>query len=413
MATDVPTAVDLFSGAGGFTLGLQNAGYQVLAATDLDPACAATYTGNLPGRPFVRADIRHLSGTQLAAAGDFAPDDLDLLVAGPPCQGYSIIGRRVVHDPRNDLFRDLLRVVGELRPRATVIENVSGLADLADGAYLRHILEGCRELGYTTAFAELLAAQYGAPQMRWRMIIIAFRRDLDIPAGAGFPVPIRGTRGIGELIPHCTIPPEDTSDFVTTREAIADLPRIGPGERADVYGSTPHSPYQQAMREGLGDELYNHYAARLSPQNIARIEALKPGQDWRDLPFEMLPGSMRRAKLKDHTRRYRRMTWDAVPRAIITRFRDPKTGEYTHPEQNRTLSIREAARIQGFPDRFAFHGLLSEQYEQVGNAVPVQVAEAVGRAVVKALDGTSNTTLENPFLRRPSILRAGLEPIGY
>ncbi|MGH8930100.1 MAG: DNA cytosine methyltransferase [Egibacteraceae bacterium] len=117
---------------------------------------------------------------------------------------------------------------------------------------------------------------------------------------------------------------------------------------------------------------------------------------------------MRRAKRKDHTRRCRRMTWDGVPRAIITRFRDPKTGEYTHPEQNRTLSIREAARIQGFPDAFAFAGTITEQYEQVGNAVPVQLGEAIGQSVADTLDGTATFRLRNAFVRRPALRQARL-----
>jgi DNA (cytosine-5)-methyltransferase 1 len=110
------------------------------------------------------------------------------------------------------------------------------------------------------------------------------------------------------------------------------------------------------MRAGLNGELTNHYAARLSAANLARLAHIKPGQDWRNLPRELLPSGMQRALRKDHTRRYRRMTWDGVPRAVITRFRDPKSGEYTHPDQDRTITIREAARLQGFPDGFVFHG---------------------------------------------------------
>lgn len=124
-------------------------------------------------------------------------------------------------------------------------------------------------------------------------------------------------------------------------------------------------------------ELANHYAARLSKQNLARLRILKPGQDWRDLPHELLPAGMQRALRKDHTRRYRRMKWDGIARSIITRFRDPKSGEYIHPEQHRTISIREAARIQSFPDWFVFKGNYSQQYDQVGNAVPPLLARAV------------------------------------
>jgi DNA (cytosine-5)-methyltransferase 1 len=131
------------------------------------------------------------------------------------------------------------------------------------------------------------------------------------------------------------------------------------------------------------------------------LALLRPGQDWRDLPTDMLPPGMQRALRKDHTRRYRRMTWDGVPRSVITRFRDPKSGEYTHPEQNRTISIREAARLQGFPDRFIFHGDRSSQYDQVGNAVPVQLAEAIAREVQRCLENQFGERLTDPFRRRP------------
>jgi DNA (cytosine-5)-methyltransferase 1 len=115
----------------------------------------------------------------------------------------------------------------------------------------------------------------------------------------------------------------------------------------------------------------------------------------------MLPAGMQRALRKDHTRRYRRMTWDGIPRAVITRFRDPKSGEYTHPEQNRTISIREAARLQGFPDRFIFHGDRSSQYDQVGNAVPVQLAQAIAGEARRCMDGLPGEQLRDPFHRRP------------
>jgi DNA (cytosine-5)-methyltransferase 1 len=128
---------------------------------------------------------------------------------------------------------------------------------------------------------------------------------------------------------------------------------------------------------------------------------LSPGQDWRDLPHEMLPESMQRALRKDHTRRYRRMTWDGVPRAVITRFRDPKSGEYTHPEQNRSLSVREAARLQGMPDSFKLAGDRSAQYEQVGNAVPVPLARAVAAEVARCLNGQPGDRVIEPFRRRP------------
>lgn len=405
------TAIDLFSGAGGISVGLQDAGYKVLLANDIDHASALTYRRNFPEHIFVEGDVRGLAGADVLKQAALSQGELDLLIGGPPCQGFSIIGSRLVMDPRNDLFREFLRLGDELRPRAMVMENVPGMATLAGGRILGHVVAGFEQIDYQVSFAELLAAQYGVPQMRWRMVFIAFRKDLGMPSNIGFPKPTHGRRGIGELVPNCTIPKEDTAGFVCTRDAIGDLPPIEAGEDGPEYSGEATAPYQRRMREGAGRELHNHYAPKLSSQNIARISALQAGQDWRDLPFDLLPDGMKRAKRKDHTRRYSRMTWDGIPRSIITRFRDPKSGEYTHPEQHRTISIREAARIQSFPDRFVFKGSYSEQYDQVGNAVPPILAEAIGREVAACLRGESTHKLTNPFSRRRSLVQVSLFPV--
>ena len=395
-----PTAIDLFCGAGGASLGLVRAGWDLRLATDVDLACSLTHRANLPGE-FLTADLRTVDGEKVLGAADISPGQLDLLFAGPPCQGFSIIGSRVFWDKRNNLFKEVLRLASESRPRCVVIENVPGLVTLARGAYLHAILEGLSAEGYDAACAELLAAQYGAPQMRWRLIIIGWRRDLGIPAGYGFPRPTVGTAKIGDLLPNCTIPLRQLEGFVTTAEAIGDLPPVAAGEELTHYVGRPVGPYQETMRAGLNGELSNHYAARLSAANLTRLAHIKPGQDWRDLPRDLLPSGMQRALRKDHTRRYRRMTWEGVPRAVITRFRDPKSGEYTHPEQDRTITIREAARLQGFPDSFVFHGSRTSQYEQVGNAVPTQLAEAIASEIRRCLDGQLGERLWAPFRRRP------------
>jgi len=394
------TAIDLFSGAGGISVGLESAGFDVLFANDIDAAAAATHRRNFPSTPFLCGDVRALNAQIIRKQTKLRTGDLDLLIGGPPCQGFSIIGARESTDPRNVLFREFLRIASELKPRCLVIENVPGLATLDGGPVLNAILNGYRELKYSVGFAELLAAQYGVPQMRWRMVFVGFRADLEVAPGMGFPKPTHGRSGIGDLVPNCTIGPEDMRGFLTARDAIGDLPPVDAGREGHVYAGRPSCAYQVKMRKGLHAELFNHYAPKLSSQNLARLAALEYGQDWRDLPVALLPESMKRAKRKDHTRRFSRMTWEGVPRSIITRFRDPKSGEYTHPEQNRTISIREAARIQSFPDRFAFEGTHSEQYDQVGNAVPPILAEAIGLEVRRVLDGTATFRLSNPFARR-------------
>lgn len=401
------TAADLFSGAGGASLGLVQSGFDLRFAVEIDPYAAQTHRKHLPG-VLIDADIRSLEERDLFNASGVDVGELDLLFAGPPCQGFSMIGPRQLSDLRNTLFLEVLRSTAALRPKAVVIENVPGLLTLGDGRYLTSILSGLQAQGYQAACAELLAAQYGAPQMRWRLVIIAWRDDLGISAGYGFPQPTRGSAGIGELVSNSPIPKSLYEDFLTTRAAIGDLPPVHAGETATRYDGRPTHEYQRAARTTLEGrrmkpaELHDHYAAALSASTLTRLRSLAPGQDWRDLPFELLPPSMQRALRKDHTRRYRRMTWDGVPRSIITRFRDPKSGEYTHPEQDRTISIREAARIQGFPDWFHFAGPNTSKYTQVGNAVPVPLTRAIAaeiRACLTAAGGREQ--LLDPFRRRP------------
>jgi DNA (cytosine-5)-methyltransferase 1 len=378
-----PTAVDLFSGAGGITLGLINSGFDVVFCADRDKACELTHARNFPSIPFVRESIEHLRGSDILKRTGLKRGELDLLIGGPPCQGFSIIGQRQLWDERNALFRQFLRIAQELQPRCVVIENVTGLATLSKGAVLAEIGKSFLEAGYNVECAELLAAQYGVPQMRWRMFFIGWRTDQR--KSGGFPLPTHGQVGIGDLMPNRTIPPALTGGFVTIFDAISDLPPIEGGELGTTYNKSPKTAYQSAMRDDAPHSLFNHYAARLSKQNMARIERLSPGEDWRALPRSLLPAGMQRALRKDHTRRYRRMTWEGIARSIITRFRDPKSGEYIHPEQNRTISIREAARIQSFPDWFVFEGTYSELYDQVGNAVPPLLAKAVASELRKML----------------------------
>lgn len=382
-SSDRPTAIDLFCGAGGLTLGLLNAGFDVLLSADLDEGCGRTHCRNF-GLPFLLADLAKLTGKEIQDRTGLLNGELDLLIGGPPCQGFSILGQREMQDPRNSLFHEFLRIAKELQPKCVVIENVPGLATLGGGTLLKRIGTDFAAAGYAVECAELLAAQYGVPQMRWRMFFIGWRKDQ--AKRGGFPRPTHGRAGIGDLVPNRTISRDESQGFVTIRDAIADLPAIKAGEFVTSYDRPAASLYQAAMRAQASEYLHNHYAARLSAQNLARLRTLKPGEDWRSLPRALLPAGMQRALRKDHTRRYRRMQWDGIARSIITRFRDPKSGEYTHPEQHRTISIREAARIQSFPDWFVFEGSISQQYDQVGNAVPPLLARAVAlelRAMMK------------------------------
>jgi DNA (cytosine-5)-methyltransferase 1 len=356
----------------------------VLLSADFSSACKETHARNLPHIPFLNADLSEISGHSIGEAAGVRAGELDLLIGGPPCQGFSILGQRENDDPRNNLVSHFFRIAADLRPKIIAFENVPGMATLGGGIYLRQVAESFRSLGYQSSCAELLAAQYGVPQMRWRMLFLGVRVDsgLDLPS---FPAPTHGNMGIGDLVSNRTIRSHELCGFLTVRDAIGDLPPVAAGEYQHTYTEPPSTGFQRAMRARTYENVLNHYAPRMSRQNLARFSHLKPGQDWRDLPEELLPAGMRRAHRKDHTRRYRRMCWDGVPRSIITRFRDPKSGEYIHPDQDRTISIREAARIQSFPDWFEFRSTLTSQYEQVGNAVPPLLAKALAQGILKAL----------------------------
>lgn len=385
-------AVDLFCGAGGITLGLLQAGFDVRFCADISAACGSTHERNFPVLPFHQLDVSKIDGSDVLRLARVRAGELDLLIGGPPCQGFSIIGQRAIDDPRNGLLGRFLKIAFAVKPKAIVIENVPGLATLGGGAVLEEIGNAFDAGGYDVHCAELLAAQYGVPQMRWRVFFVAWRRSLGL-LGGGFPSPTHGRTSIGDLVPNRTLSKSEMEGFITIGEAIGDLPPVGSGEINGLYSGHPSSQYQRTMRVGLRTELHNHYAPRMSEANLARIRYLKPGQDWRDLPIELLPPSMRRALRKDHTRRYRRMSWDGVARSIITRFRDPKSGEYIHPDQTRTISIREAARIQSFPDWFEFMGNYSDQYDQVGNAVPPLLANAVAAEIAAVLSGATRNVV--------------------
>jgi len=374
----MPTCIDLFSGAGGLSEGFRQAGFEIRAATDLFGAAALTHAENFPemGDTFILQDIRTLDAEELAAKAGVEPFDLDLIIGGPPCQGFSVMWRAAVDDPRNSLVDEYIRMVTHLLPRFFVLENVPGLYYMAGGAIAREMVRRFEEIGYRAEYRMLFAPDYGVPQERKRFILIGTRIEgIPIP----FPEPTHGKAGQQ----HALFP---LRPYVTIGEAIGDLPVVEMGEGADElpYSQPPQSAYQAELREGSA-LVYNHVAPRMSQINIERFEHIKPGGSWRDIPFELLPAGMQRAKRSDHTKRYGRMDPDKQACTILTKFYDPHWGAYIHWEQTRGLTVREGARLQSFPDRFRFLGTREERYKQVGNAVPPLLARAIGRAIMAQL----------------------------
>lgn len=362
------TVVDLFCGAGGLSEGFRQAGYTVVAGSDYDPAAGRTFAATHPESTFFAGRIQDLQVSHILKATGLKKGELEVLVGGPPCQGYSVYNHgRGVDDPRAGLFREYLRIVKGLMPKWLVMENVSGLTSIANGGIIREIEEGMNALGYKVKWEILKAELYGVPQERRRIVFIANR----IGAPIAHPAPTHGP-GLKPL--------------VTIWDAISDLPRLENGDTQGVseYQTPPDTAYQDALRRGAS-VLANHSSSRLSRVNMDRMRHIPPGGSWRDIPFDLLPAGMQKAKRSDHTKRYGRPRKTDLSCTILTKC-DIHWGAYIHPEQDRSLTVREAARLQSFPDTFHFLGSRTEQYVQVGNAVPPLLGKAIAEALSASRD---------------------------
>jgi DNA (cytosine-5)-methyltransferase 1 len=358
--------IDLFCGAGGFSEGFSQAGFKILAGVEVNSFAAKTFQIAHPGAFVFNDSIEKLCPKKVRRHLNLARGELSCLIGGPPCQSYSLNNhQRGLKDKRSRLFRSYLSFVEELLPSFVVIENVTGILSAGGGRAVEQITEALIDLGYDISIRTLRAEEYGVPQQRRRVIIIGSRNISAIE----WPKP---SHGKGKK-----------REFVKVDEAISDLPCIKNGQSGDFesFSSPPRSDFQKRMRKGARGVL-NHSARRLSDLNMARISHVPIGGSWRDIPFELLPSGMRRAKRSDHTKRYGRLDPNGLASTILTKC-DIHWGAYIHPRQNRALTVREAARFQTFPDRYEFFGSKTDQYIQVGNAVPPLLAFAIARSIMQ------------------------------
>lgn len=377
--------VDLFSGAGGLSCGLKMAGFGSLLGSDIHRVYAETFAKNNPETKFITRDIRELGEQDILDLTGLKPGELDLIAGGPPCQGFSVNAPiRSLDDQRNHLFKDYLRIAEILRPKAILIENVPGLVSLGKGTVVEAIYEQFKRMGYTVDHKILFAGHYGVPQMRFRTIFIALRDGGKIE----FPEPTHNAKAVANFtgakqlcLKVHPLFSQDMEKQATVWEAISDLPGLNTGEVLNdvAYPVQPQSSLQTLLRKG-SERIYNHSCAKLGKANLDRLKYIPQGGSWRDIPHELLPPGLQRARRSDHTKRYGRLHPDAMCSTILTKC-DPHWGSFFHPTQDRAISVREAARIQTFPDRYIFTGNLTEQFEQVGNAVPPLMAKAIGEKI--------------------------------
>ena len=391
------SSIDLFCGAGGITQGFKQAGYHCLYANDFMPEAIETFRHNNPTTFAECKSIQDVDASELRKKLGIQKGELDVLVGGPPCQGFSINApSRFLNDPRNSLFKHYARFVEEFSPKTFVFENVPGLLSMADGAIFEKILEVFNGLGYHLSVKILFGPHYGIPQERWRLILLGSQYgELTHPAPTHFAKGRANFRGGSTLtIPLKAEDVERLLPAVNVGDAIRDLPRLTMGEGAEEVGYTtdPTSAYALRLRNPDGIT-FNHVAAKLSKQNVERMQHVPPGGSWRDIPHELLPRGMQQARKSDHTKRYGRLNFQGLSGTVLTKC-DPHWGTVFLPDQDRTLSVREAARLQSFPDQYRFLGSRVSQYVQVGNAVPVLMARAIAHAVRAHLAENANAALK-------------------
>jgi DNA (cytosine-5)-methyltransferase 1 len=383
-------AIDLFAGAGGLTCGLNQSGFESIFANELLADYAKTYQANHPQTLMVVGDIRQICEINLKHFLGIKAGDISLVAGGPPCQGFSINAPiRNLDDERNHLFKDFLRVVAALMPRAVLIENVPGIVSLGKGTVVQQIYRELEALGYKVKHKILFAGHYGVPQMRFRTVFIGIK---DYAGEIIFPEPrynakaVANFTGAQELcIPTPPLFFQHLKPHTTVANALSDLPEINNGETHSPvnYAKEPDNDYQHYLRKNRV-KLSAHYCARLGEVNLNRLKHIPQGGSWRDIPFELLPAGLQRARRSDHTKRYGRLHPDALCSTVLTKC-DPHWGSFFHPTQDRIISVREAARIQSFPDDYVFTGNITQQYEQIGNAVPPLLGKAIGDEIMKML----------------------------
>jgi len=360
--------LDLFSGCGGLSLGFIQAGFNVNRAVEFDSAIANTYKMNHPSVEMFVDDITHLVEKNI-----FQNGEADIIIGGPPCQGFSMAGARIregfTGDPRNYLFKQYFNIVKKIRPKVFVMENVKGIITMQNGEIFNSILKIFSDsellggIAYNVHYKVIKATDFGVPQKRERIIIVGTLKKI-----LNFDKIIELTKEeIHEQYSHYF-------DQVTVRDAIGNLPKVSDSGR--VKNPKPQTDYQRYLSSD-SDVLANHNKTNHSNIAVSRMSRVANGDNFTSLDEKI--NSV-------HSGSYGRLCWDEPAATITTRFDTPAGGRFTHPDEDRTLSPREAARIQSFPDNFIFYGNKTSICKQIGNAVPPKVSYFLARLVKNILD---------------------------
>jgi DNA (cytosine-5)-methyltransferase 1 len=346
--------IDLFSGAGGMSAGAIECGVDIRFAVEADRFAADTFALNHKQTKLFDRDIRKVKGSDFALLDRSKPL---VIFGGPPCQGFSTSNQknRDSENKNNWLYREYLRLVREVKPDWIVFENVKGLLETEQGYFLDAVLAGFKKAGYTTNHFILNSADYGVPQKRNRLFIVASLHGVEIAA-----------------------PTPSVSKYVTVAQALKDLPELENGDSPDEkeYSSAARTNYAKTLRGKLS-KCHNNLVTSNAPHIVERYSHIPQGGNWEDIPARLMKNYTDASRC--HTGIYKRLKEDE-PSVVIGNFRK---NMLVHPWKDRGLSVREAARLQSFPDNFRFSGSIGFQQQQVGNAVPPLLAKAVFSQLIK------------------------------
>lgn len=379
-----PKGIDLFCGAGGMSLGFEQAGFDVVAAVEIDPIHAAVHKYNFPENLTICEDITKLTGEQILDMAGVKKGEIDVVFGGPPCQGFSLIGKRLIDDPRNSLVGHFARIVCEIQPRYFVMENVSGLTIGGAKEVLHQFIHEFEDTDYEILlpYQVLNASNYGVPQDRKRLFVIGYRKDMPAPQYPEAKTAKRGKKGIEgmqqTMLPWCP----------SVSDAIGDLPNI---DGFDALSSTDSIHYPLSPSSSYAQKL--HGIAQ-DPEDFSHPRDWEPNLLTNSLRTEHTDRSKERfANTKggetESVSRFLRLHTDGVCNTLRAGT-DSKRGAHTsprpiHPVYNRVISVREAARIHSFPDWFRLHVTKWHGFREIGNAVPPMLARAVASELVKAM----------------------------
>lgn len=381
--------MDLFCGTGGFSKGFVNTGcFQVVHGIDVLPIAVETFQANHPDAFSLAHDIRKVRRAQVAEATGLSRDDVDVIIGGPPCQGFSSIRpfrSSTEDDPRNSLFEEFASYVNYFRPRVFVLENVVGLATYEHGGTIERILETFRALGYDCDWRILNAASYGVPQKRERFILLGVQSGgrIAFPEAThsvnsrtiGYHDPERMHGISGPQRSLLGSAPHELPRAVSVREAIDDLPIIHSGESAEIYSKPPRTEYQVARRRNSAESLTLHSSTRHSAKMLEIIK--HSGDNISCIPPHLITSGFSSC--------YSRLRGDEPAVTITVNFVHPASNKCIHPDLDRALTPREGARLQSYDDDFIFKGNRAQVVKQIGNAVPPLLGRAIAGSVEAAL----------------------------